>query len=131
MPILPTFTTRIQKVTIMPLTLSASQSLALWHQVTIRMLQQSGPDLSARQVAVLLTVYLDPGPHTVRGLASRLRISKPAITRALDRLSGEGLLGRTTDDNDRRSVLVRKTEKGTAFVEEFAEAIRLAGEAIS
>jgi DNA-binding MarR family transcriptional regulator len=115
----------------MPLTLSAGQSLALWHQVTIRMLQRSGPDLSARQIAVLLTVYLDPGPHTVRGLAARLRISKPAITRALDRLSGAELLNRTTDDNDRRSVLIQKTEKGTAFINDFAEAIRSAGESIS
>ena len=112
----------------MPLTLSASQSLALWHQVTVRMLQQSGPDLSARQTAVLLTVYLEDGPHTVRGLAANLRVSKPAITRALDRLSIEGLLSRKTDDNDRRSVLILKTEKGSTFLRAFGEAIRLAGE---
>jgi DNA-binding MarR family transcriptional regulator len=112
----------------MPLNLSASQSLALWHQVTIRMLQQYGPDLSARQIAVLLTVYLEDGPHTVRGLSAHLRVSKPAITRALDRLSAEGLLSRTTDDNDRRSVLIQRTAKGSTFLHDFGEAIRRAGE---
>lgn len=112
----------------MPLTLSASQSLALWHQVTVRMLQQSGPDLSARQIAVLLTVYLEEGPHTVRGLAANLHVSKPAITRALDRLGDEGLLTRETDDNDRRSVLIQKTLKGSTFLHDFGEAIRLSGE---
>jgi len=112
----------------MPLTLSANQSLALWHRVTVRMLQQSGPDLSARQTAVLLTVYLEDGPHTVRGLAANLRVSKPAITRALDRLSIEGLLSRKTDDNDRRSVLILRTEKGSTFLHTFGESIRLAGE---
>lgn len=115
----------------MPLTLSASQSLALWHQVTVRMLQQSGPDLSARQIAVLLTVYLEDGPHTVRGLAENLRVSKPAITRALDRLSAEGLLSRKTDDNDRRSVLILRTEEGSTFLHAFGEAIRLVGETLT
>ena len=108
----------------MPLTLSASQSLALWYQVTVRMLRESGPDLSSRQIAVLMTVYMDDGPHTVRGLAAVLRISKPAITRALDRLCREGLLIRKTDDKDRRSVLIQKTVKGSTFLQQIGEAIR-------
>ena len=36
----------------------------------------------------MFTVYLDPPPHTVRGLAAALGVSKPAITRALDTLAG-------------------------------------------
>ena len=110
----------------MPLTLSASEALALWHQVAVRMLQQPGPDLSARQAAVLLTIYMDDGPHTVRGLAQQLKISKPAITRALDRLSDEGLVQRKTDDNDRRSVLIQKTDNGHTFLRDFGDAIRQA-----
>ena len=35
-------------------------------------------------MAVLLTVYLTPPPHAVRGLAAKLSISMPAITRELD-----------------------------------------------
>lgn len=115
----------------MVLTLSAGQALALWHQVATEMLRRSGPDLSARQTAVLLTVYLNDRPHTVRGLAAELGISKPAITRALDRLCDDGLLRRKTDDNDRRSVLIQRTVKGSIFLSEFAEAIRRAGTAIA
>ena len=107
----------------MPLTLSADQSLALWHQVTVRMLQQSGPDLSSRQMAVLMTVFMIDGPHTVRGLAMTLGISKPAITRAVDRLCGEGLVQRKADDRDRRSVLVQKTAKGKAYLRAVGNAI--------
>jgi len=88
------------------------------------MLRESGPDLSSRQISVLMTVYMDDGPHTVRGLAATLRISKPAITRALDRLCQEGLLIRKTDDKDRRSVLIQKTAKGSDFLRDFGEAIR-------
>jgi DNA-binding MarR family transcriptional regulator len=47
------------------------------------MVRGGDPDLSARQLAVLLTVHLTDGPHTVRGLAAELNVSKPAITRAL------------------------------------------------
>jgi DNA-binding MarR family transcriptional regulator len=88
------------------------------------MLHLSGPDLSSRQIAVLLSVYMYDGPHTVRGLANELRISKPAITRALDRLCAEGLLRRKTDDKDRRSVLIQKTVKGSTFMHDFGETIR-------
>lgn len=115
----------------MPPTLSASQALALWYQVTVRMLRDSGPDLSARQLAVLLTVYTNEGPHTVRGLATGLGISKPAITRALDRLCEEELLRRKTDDKDRRSVLIQRTIKGSTFLRDFGEAIRETAESLA
>jgi DNA-binding MarR family transcriptional regulator len=88
------------------------------------MLQESGPDLSSRQIAVLMTVYMNDGPHTVRGMATALGISKPAITRALDRLCLEGLLRRKTDDHDRRSVLIQKTVKGSAFLRSVSDAIQ-------
>ena len=46
-----------------------------------------GPDLTARQLAAFLKIYLEPDvEQTVRGLAAALNVSKPAITRALDRL---------------------------------------------
>ncbi len=49
------------------------------------------PDLSARQTAILLTVYLELPPHTVRGLAKQLGVTKPVITRALDTLGKLGV----------------------------------------
>jgi DNA-binding MarR family transcriptional regulator len=74
-------------------------------------------DLSARQLTVFLKVYLEPGTeHTVRGLAADLNISKPAITRALDRLGDSDFAKREKDKNDRRSVIVRRTPKGSAYL---------------
>lgn len=82
--------------------------------------RRDGPDLSARQLGVFLTVYLGDGPHTVRGLATHLNVSKPAITRALDRLGELDLTKRKTDPQDRRSVLVQRTPKGASLLRELS-----------
>ncbi len=52
----------------------------------------------------------------MRGLAERLDVAKPAITRALDRLETADLVGRAPDPRDRRSVLVARTPAGAAYV---------------
>jgi DNA-binding MarR family transcriptional regulator len=76
-----------------------------------------GPDFSARQLSVFLKVYLEPGTeHTVRGLATALNVSKPAITRALDKLQDFDFTKRETDSTDRRSIIVRRTPKGSAHL---------------
>ena len=95
--------------------------LDLWRRALTESVRRDTPDLSARQMALLLTVYLTSPPHTVRGLAELLNISKPAITRALDRLGMLGLARRKRDEADRRSVLVQRTVKGSVFLSEFSE----------
>jgi DNA-binding MarR family transcriptional regulator len=82
----------------------------------VALVRRDGPDLSARQLGVFLTAYLHDGPHTVRGLAADLNVSKPAITRALDRLGELDLARRKVDPLDRRSVLVQRTPKGATFL---------------
>jgi DNA-binding MarR family transcriptional regulator len=99
------------------------QALDLWRLVLVDNVRSSGPDLSARQLAIVLTVYMTPAPHTVRGLAALLGISKPAVTRALDRLGMLGLARRRRDEADPRSVLVQRTVKGSVFLSEFADAV--------
>lgn len=103
------------------------EALELWRRTLLAGIHRSAPDLSVRQTAILLCVYLTPPPHTVRGLAARLKISKPAVTRALDTLSGLGVLRRKADENDRRSVLVHRTVAGSVYLSEFAETIVAAG----
>ena len=49
-------------------------------------------------------------------MAAGLKVSKPAITRALDRLGELDLARRKVDPLDRRSVLVQRTMKGQAFL---------------
>ena len=100
--------------------LTPKQALELWHGVSVAALRREQPDLSARQFALLLQVYLAP-PHTVRALARDLAISKPAVSRALDALGRLGFLRRKRDDADRRGVLVQRTVKGAVFLREFAD----------
>ena len=85
---------------------TTQQALEVWRVALVDGVRRDGPDLTARQLAVLLNVYLTPQPHTVRGLAKSLNVSKPAITRAVNWLSELGMVKRKTDDADRRSVLI-------------------------
>lgn len=91
-----------------------------WRDVMTDTVRLDRPDLSMRQWALLLTVYLTPGPHTVRRLSEELGVPKPAISRALDALSIHGFVKRARDQEDRRIVLVQKTEEGALFIDQFA-----------
>jgi len=101
--------------------LQPAQALALWHRVLVTGLNRSLPDLTTRQFALFLEVYLAPQPHTVRGLARTLNMSKPAVTRAVDRLEKLEFVRRKTDEADKRSVLVQRSVKGSVFLREFAD----------
>ena len=105
------------------MTLSPPQALNLWRAALVDSLRRGGPDLTARQVAVLLTVYLTAPPHTVRGLAAGLKVSKAAISRSLDRLGQLALVRRKVDEADRRSVLVQRTDTGLAFLPDCADRV--------
>ena len=100
-----------------------SQSLRLWQQVSLSEVRDFPADLTTRQMAILLTVYLDPPPHTVRGLARLLNVTKPVITRALDTMGALKLLSRHRDERDKRNVLVKRTVEGALFVERFGDVV--------
>ena len=104
----------------MPVQRTPDQFIEILRETTVSLVRRDGPDLTARQLGVFLTVYLGEGPHTVRGLASALNVSKPAITRALDRLGEFDFARRKTDPKDRRSVLVQCTVKGGALLREIS-----------
>lgn len=72
-------------------------------------------DLSSRQFSIFLTCCID-GPQTIRGLAQSLKVSKPAICQAVDRLEKAELVCRRPDPADHRSVLVHETCQGTALL---------------
>jgi DNA-binding MarR family transcriptional regulator len=91
--------------------------------VTFDLVHDDQADLSQRQIAVLITVYLEPPPHTVRALAKKLGVTKPAITRALDTMGRLGLLTRRRDDADRRNVVIQRTLAGALAVEKLGDMI--------
>lgn len=99
-------------------------SLAGWMRTLIGYVRSGAPDLTNRQMALLMLVYLTPGPHTVRGLARVLGVSKPVVTRALNTLGALGYLRRERDQDDRRNVFVVHTNDGTEFLEGFKRFLR-------
>jgi DNA-binding MarR family transcriptional regulator len=107
----------------MAITMRPSQALRLWQQVLLAEVRDDAPDLTQRQMAILLTIYLDPPPHTIRALAARLGVTKPVITRALDTMGSLKLVSRHRDELDRRNVLVRRTVEGALYVERLGDAI--------
>lgn len=107
----------------MAVQLRAGQAIRLWHDVTLSLVRDAEPDLSARQVTVLITVYLDPQPHTVRALAAKLGVTKPVITRALDTMGRLGLVTRKRDPADRRNVIVQRTVDGALFLERLGDLV--------
>ena len=107
----------------MPAEFRPSQALRLWHDVIFDLVRDGEQDLTARQLAVLLTVYLEPPPHTVRGLAAKLGVTKPVVTRALDTMGRLGLVSRRRDETDRRNVLVQRTLDGALAVERLGDAV--------
>lgn len=94
-----------------------------WMNTLLDYVRSGHPDLTNRQMALLMVVYETPGPHTVRGLARDLSVSKPVVTRALNRLGALGYLARQRDDQDRRNVFVARTKAGTDFLGEFGRLV--------
>ena len=114
----------------MPL-LHPQYALELWRRAVVESVRRDGPDLSARQLALMLTVYKTDPPHTVRGLAETLKVTKPAITRAVDRLVRLGLARRRRDEDDRRNVLIQRTVRGSVFLSEFGDIVAAASHAMN
>ncbi|MBB4349007.1 MULTISPECIES: MarR family transcriptional regulator [Rhizobiaceae] len=107
----------------MPIELTATEALGLWHRVSLEEVRGEAADLTLRQIAILLQIYLIPPPHTVRGLAETLGVTKPVITRALDRMGELGLVDRVRDDRDRRNVVIKRTIGGALYLEKLGDLI--------
>jgi DNA-binding MarR family transcriptional regulator len=99
------------------------QAIELWRTVTLQSVRNDAYNLSARQMALLLTVYTQTGPHTVKSLAENLNITKPPICRALDSLSKHKLTTRRIDKNDRRVVYIEPTDQGYEYLAHFSDNI--------
>lgn len=107
----------------MPVELRPLQALKLWSDVNLDLVRGGEPDLSSRQIAILLTIYLETPPHTVRALAARLGVTKPVITRALDTMGKLQLVARRRDEADRRNVIIQRTVAGALAVERLGDRV--------
>ena len=94
-------------------------SLEMMRRVSTRSVRGAVADLTARQFALLLSIFMREGPHSVRDLARELDLPKPAVSRALDVLAGHGFVCRKKDRQDRRDVSVHRTVKGALFLYDY------------
>ena len=102
------------------------ESLRLWRDVsasTIKQERNSLPELTPRQMTLLLEVYLNPQAQTVAELSTAFTIPKAAVSRALDVLEQEKLVKRGRHLKDRRKVFIHRTEKGKLLLLAFGETI--------
>lgn len=105
----------------MGIELRPAQALRLLHKTSLAQAREDAPDLTLRQTAILLTIYLETPPHTVRGLAAKLGVTKPVITRALDTMGKQDLVDRRRDPADKRNVLIKRTVAGSLYVSKLAD----------
>lgn len=96
--------------------ISGGDNVALIRGTMLELVRRDGRDLTARQLTTLLSVYLDDTVHSVSSIADMLNISRPGVTRILDRLVEADLVSRAEDPTDRRRVLVHRTRAGAHFV---------------
>lgn len=73
-------------------------------------------NLTVRQLALLGIIVDEDGPHHVRNLAAKLGVTKPVITRAVQKLGTKGLVERCLQaTDDRRDCVVAATVAGRAL----------------
>lgn len=89
-------------------------------QAMISLVGEHGPDLTARQLVVLLTCAIESQPLSSGALAAQIGINPSAISHALRRLEEFGLARRTDDPRDGRIVLAEVTNPGRALVQRVA-----------
>ncbi|WP_433175043.1 MarR family winged helix-turn-helix transcriptional regulator [Actinoallomurus sp. CA-150999] len=94
----------------------------------------AGHDLEHWEFDVLATLRRSGPPYelTAGALNRAAMVTSGAITNRIDRLSTRGLVERVPDEEDRRSVRVRLTDRGRALVDEVvglhvANEVRLLG----
>lgn len=103
---------------------SDADVLRLWHDVSLDMILDDEPELNTRQTAILLTIYLEPPPHSVGDLARKLGVTKPVITRAIDTMGQMDLVQRRRDEKDKRFLRIQRTVRGALYLEKLADHIR-------
>jgi DNA-binding MarR family transcriptional regulator len=90
---------------------------ALWH-----VLGRRGKRELSRTAASVLATLRDSGPRRITELADSEAIAQPSVTTLVGRLERDGLVGRRSDPDDARAVLVHLTGEGRARLDEMRSA---------
>lgn len=79
------------------------------------------PNLTDRQLAILMLAAWTVGPHKLKHVAELLRAPKAAITRAVSTLQDHGFARRAYNPDDRRQCYIEATDEGIAFLQRYIE----------
>lgn len=90
--------------------MKAFRVLALHAERSLR-----GAELAFSEFTIL-EALLNKGPLQVNDIGRRVNLTSGAITSAIDRLEGRGLVQRGVDDADKRARLVSLTRAGRALI---------------
>ena len=72
-------------------------------------------DISMKEYDVLYTLSKCPEPIRITDLNQHVLLSQPALSRLVDRLAARGLVQRTADSRDLRTVRLALTDDGRAL----------------
>ncbi len=92
------------------------------HSYAIHLLRHVRTEDSAMGIgpaqASALSVVVFGGPLTLNELAKAEQVRPPTMSRVVEALVKEGLVRRETNRDDRRSVIISPTDKGTRILHE-------------
>jgi len=92
------------------------------HSNAIHLLRRVRTEDSAMGIgpaqASALSVIVFSGPLTLNKLAEAEQVRPPTMSRVVEALVKEGLVRRETNRDDRRSVMISPTDKGTRILHE-------------
>jgi DNA-binding MarR family transcriptional regulator len=89
-----------------------STAIHLLRQVRV---QDSGTGLAPARLSAL-SVLVFGGAMSLNALARAEQVRPPTMSRIVDALESAGLARRTTNEQDRRAVVIEATKKGTAIL---------------
>lgn len=71
-----------------------------------------GSSYSAQEIDALFRIRLEDGLMSPLELSRRMGVSKPIVSRLLDRLNTKGVIAKTASGSDKRSYYLKLTPKG-------------------
>ena len=92
--------------------------IAKIHQISdrilSRLLRENSIEINPAQGRIMFSLWNNDN-LPIRELAKRTSLSKSSLTSMLDRLEDAGYIHRVASSEDRREVLIRRTEKDKSF----------------
>ncbi len=83
-----------------------------------RLLRDTGVEINPAQGRIMFVLWQNDG-ITIQELAQQTSLGKSTLTSMLDRLEKAGFIERVRSTEDRRKILIQRTEKDKAFQKEY------------